>query len=68
MEKGLNNARLSSSAAYHDLVSAFQSLMQSVDYDLPNFYAEVRKLGELSKDQRQARLEALSPHLSASLQ
>ncbi len=37
-------------AAYHDLVSAFQALMQSVDYDLPAFYAEVRKLGSLPKE------------------
>jgi len=67
MEKGLNNARLSSSAAYHDLVSAFQILMRSVDYDLPAFYAEVRKLGSLPKEARQAKLKSLSPRLNAYL-
>jgi len=67
MEKGINNARLSSAAAYHDLVSAFQTLMQRVDYDLPAFYAEVRKLGSLPEDARQAKLKSLSPRLNASL-
>jgi len=67
MEKGLNNARLSSAAAYHDLVSAFQALMQSVDYDLPAFYAEVRELGSLPKDTRQVKLKSLSPRLNAYL-
>ena len=67
MEKGLNNARLSSTAAYHDLVSAFQALMQSVDYDLPAFYAEVRKLGSLPKDTRQVKLKSLSPRLNVYL-
>jgi predicted aminopeptidase len=67
MEKGLNNARLSSTAAYHDLVSAFQALMQSVDYDLPAFYAEVRKLGSLPKETRQVKLKSLSPRLNVYL-
>jgi len=67
IKKGLNNARLSSAAAYHDLVSAFQALMQSVDYDLPAFYAEVRKLGSLPKETRQVKLKSLSPRLNAYL-
>jgi predicted aminopeptidase len=67
MEKGINNARLSSVAAYHDLVPAFEALLQSVDYDLPTFYAEVRKLGAMPKDKRHVKLQALSPHLNAYL-
>jgi predicted aminopeptidase len=67
MEKGLNNARLSSAATYHDLVSAFQILMRSVDHDLPAFYAEVRKLGSLPKDARQVKLKSLSPRLEVYL-
>ena len=67
MEKGINNARLSSAAAYHDLVPAFQTLLQGVDYDLPAFYVEVKKLGALPKDARQAKLKSLSPRLNASL-
>ncbi len=67
MEKGINNARLSSAAAYHDLVSAFQTLLQRVDYDLPAFYVEVKKLGSLPEDARQAKLKSLSPRLNASL-
>jgi predicted aminopeptidase len=67
MEKGLNNARLSSAATYHELVSAFQVLMQSVDHDLPAFYAEVKKLGSLPKDARQVKLKSLSPRLNVYL-
>jgi len=67
MEQGLNNARLSSAAVYHDLVSAFQTLMRSVEYDLPAFYAEIRKLGSLPKDARQVKLQSLSPRLNAYL-
>jgi predicted aminopeptidase len=67
MGKGINNARLASVAAYHDLVPAFQALLKSVDYDLPTFYAEVRKLGALSKDKRQVKLLALSPRLNTYL-
>ena len=67
MNKGLNNARLASVAVYDDLVPAFQALLQSVDYDLPTFYAEVRKLGALPKDTRQVKFQALSPRLNAYL-
>jgi predicted aminopeptidase len=67
MEKGLNNARLSSAATLHELVSAFQVLMQSVDHDLPAFYAEVKKLGSLPKDARQVKLKSLSPRLNVYL-
>ena len=67
MEQGINNARLSSAAAYHDLVSAFQTLLRRVDFDLPAFYAEVRKLAALPEDARQAKLKSLSPRLNASL-
>ena len=67
MNEGINNARLASVAVYHDLVPAFQVLLQSVDYDLPSFYAAVRKLAALPKDTRLAKLQALSPHFNASL-
>ena len=61
MERGLNNARLSSVATYHDLVPAFEALLQQVGGDLEKFYAEVKTLGELSKSERLARLKALPP-------
>lgn len=67
MNKGLNNARLSSVAVYHDLLPAFQALLQSVDYDLPTFYTEVRQLAELPQEIRQVKLQALSPRRNAYL-
>lgn len=60
MQRGLNNARLSSVAAYHDLVPAFQVLLQQVGYDLNKFYSEVKSLGELNVEERLARMKSLS--------
>lgn len=67
MQEGLNNARLSSVATYHDLVPAFQSLMQQVGYDMKKFYAEVKVLGALPENDRLAKLKSFSPRLKASL-
>ena len=59
MKRGLNNARLSSMASYYDLVPAFQNLLAHVDSDLQKFYAEVKVLGSLPKDERLAKLKSL---------
>jgi predicted aminopeptidase len=67
VQRGLNNARLSSAASYYELVPAFQTLLLQSGNDLENFYAEVKKLGALPKDERLARLKSLSPSLRASL-
>ncbi len=67
MEAGLNNARLSSMATYHELVPAFHVLLQQVDYDLNKFYAKVKALASLPKNDRLAKLKSLSPSLQASL-
>ncbi|NJC88168.1 MAG: aminopeptidase [Desulfuromonas sp.] len=56
LERGLNNARLASIATYHDRVPAFQSLLRSLNGDLPAFYAEVGRLAKLSAAERTARL------------
>lgn len=64
MKRGLNNARLSSVATYHELVPAFNALLQHVDYDLNKFYAEVEGLGALPKDERLAKLKSLLPSFS----
>ena len=61
MERGLNNARLSSVATYYELVPAFEALLAQVGGDLEKFYAEVKSLGELDKTERLARLQALTP-------
>jgi predicted aminopeptidase len=60
MQRGLNNARLSSVAVYNDLVPYFQALLQKVNDDLPAFYAEVKDLGALSDMERLAKLKTLS--------
>ena len=67
MQRGLNNARLSSMATYYDLIPAFQNLLVYVDSDLQKFYAEVKVLGSLPKDERLAKLKSFSPHLTAAL-
>ena len=67
MEAGLNNARLSSLATYHELVPAFQVLLRQVDYDLNEFYTKVKALASLPKKERLAELKSLSPSLQASL-
>ncbi len=67
MAGGLNNARLSSMAAYYELVPAFQTLLHQVDYDLDKFYAKVKVLGALPKDVRRDELKALMTHVQTSL-
>lgn len=51
-ESGLNNARLASLGAYHELVPAFEALLARLGGDLPRFYAEVRRLARLPAEQR----------------
>ncbi|MCK4508556.1 MAG: aminopeptidase [Desulfuromonadales bacterium] len=67
MSGGLNNARLSSMATYYELVPAFQMLLRQVDYDLNKFYAKVKDLGSLPKDERIVKLKSLSPSFKAAL-
>ncbi|RPI44289.1 MAG: aminopeptidase [Betaproteobacteria bacterium] len=56
---GANNASLASVAVYTHLVPAFQAMLEAADYELPRFYAEVKRLAGLPKDERQARLARL---------
>lgn len=65
MQRGLNNARLSSMATYDELVPAFESLLTQVGGDLQKFYAEVKALGGLPATERLAKLKRLSPSLKA---
>ena len=56
--ENLNNATLASVALYTDLVPAFQALLAREGGDLPRFYAVVKQLARLPKDERDARLHA----------
>ncbi len=55
--EGLNNARLASVGAYHELVPAFEVLLDRHRGDLGAFYEEVEQLAELPNEERRERLE-----------
>jgi predicted aminopeptidase len=67
----LSNAHLASIATYNDFVPGFRALLKR-DANLPRFYADVRKLAALDKDERHAQLKTLgatqvpAPALTAS--
>jgi predicted aminopeptidase len=54
--KGLNNADLASLATYYDCVPGFTQLLHAEGNDLPRFYAAARKLAQLPRAERHARL------------
>lgn len=56
-----NNAQLASVAIYTQQLPAFQALLREHGGDLARFYAAVRALADLPKDERAARLEQLAP-------
>lgn len=56
-----NNASLASIAVYTQWVPAFESILVRSGGDLPKFYAEVRRLADMSREDRQAHLESLLP-------
>jgi predicted aminopeptidase len=51
-----NNARLASLATYYDCVPGFERLLDSVQRDLPRFYAAVRERAKLPREQRRAEM------------
>lgn len=53
-----NNAALGVLAAYTELVPGFERLFEAEGRDPARFYAEVRRLAGLPKDERRAKLEA----------
>ena len=55
-----NNAALGVLAAYNALVPGFERLFEREGRDFPRFYAEVRRLAALPKDERRAALAATS--------
>ncbi len=56
-----NNARLASISIYNALVPQFERLIAKHRGDLPAFYAEVKALAALGKDERASRLAAVAP-------
>ena len=55
----LTNAHLAAVGAYNDRVPAFDQLLAENGAEFPAFYAAVKRLAELPKDQRDAALEQL---------
>lgn len=55
---GLNNARLASFSAYHELVPAFEALLGQEGGDLDRFFERVRRLAELPAEGRRRELAA----------
>jgi predicted aminopeptidase len=59
-----NNAQLASVAIYTQMVPAFQALLKREGGDLARFYAAVKELAALPKEERNARLFALAPEVT----
>jgi len=55
----INNARLNTIDTYYQLVPAFHALLKSKNDDLEAFFATVKELAGLNKEERRARLTAL---------
>jgi predicted aminopeptidase len=55
-----NNASFAVLAAYNELVPEFERLFERLGSDFPRFYAEVKGLAALPKDQRRAKLAAFN--------
>ena len=56
----LNHAQLNTVATYHDLVPAFQELLQACGGDLAEFYAAAAKCGNLPRAERLSQLRKLA--------
>jgi predicted aminopeptidase len=54
-----NNASLASIAVYTRLVPAFQAMLESAHGDLAQFYAEVKRVAALPREDREAHLNRL---------
>ena len=59
--KPINNAKLNTVATYYELVPRFNRLLEKCNGDLPKFYAEVRKMAKLSKEERASILAKFGP-------
>lgn len=54
-----NNASLVPVDTYYSIVPVFQSILNDVGGNLPEFYKKVRELGTLSVDEREKEIESL---------
>ena len=61
----VNNARLASVGLYRGHVPAFRALLDSCEQDLPCFYSEVERLGELDPAERRRQLDTLNAPATA---
>jgi predicted aminopeptidase len=59
-----NNAQLASVAIYTQMVPAFQALLERERGDLARFYAAVKALAALPRDERMAQLAQLAPQVA----
>jgi len=59
MFQDLNNAMIASVSTYHQLIPAFEALLQQHNNDLNAFYAAVKSLSLLDIEQRHIRLTAV---------
>ena len=60
MDTDLNNAKLTSLAAYHDDVAAFTGVLQRCGQNFPRFYRVIARLGSLASPARRQCLAQLS--------
>jgi len=51
-----NNARLASLATYYECVPGFRRVLAEQQHDLPRFYAAVKQLAKLPREERHAQL------------
>jgi len=58
--RNINNAQIAAVTTYRDYVPAFQALLQQQGGDLSAFYDRVAEIGDLSMEQRTARINQLS--------
>lgn len=63
-EKPLTNAQLAAVATYQQWVPAFTALLAQSGGDWTAFYAEVRRIGDLPRAERDVRLRQLAPPAS----
>lgn len=54
----LNNAQLSTVSSYNDLVPFFNSVLEVVDGDFPQFYQEVRRIADMEEESREQYISA----------
>ncbi len=59
-DAGLNNARLASLAAYHDLVPGLRRVLAAENGDLERFYVAAKALADLAPEERRRRLDPSS--------